>query len=193
MISRGRNRPCQAELSHVVRKYTIDQVKLGGGEGFLGLDDLHVVGNAGVEALSRQVQCFSCYPKIPLGLCHSFCCLNGIRAGRLQLPKRRLCRQFIRRQFCNAAVCGNASLTTPSNHVSDKPVNRPSENDIERFVPTRRSIEATIPSRLLKIASREDKFARLREIIRDLAASADIEEGYQDMREAFEILTEREK
>jgi hypothetical protein len=45
----------------------------------------------------------------------------------------------------------------------------------------------------LKIASREDKFARLREIIRDLAASADIEEGYQDMREAFEILTEREK
>jgi hypothetical protein len=28
---------------------------------------------------------------------------------------------------------------------------------------------------------------------RDLAASADIEEGYQDMREAFEILTEREK
>jgi hypothetical protein len=31
------------------------------------------------------------------------------------------------------------------------------------------------------------------EIIRGLAASADTEEGYQDMREAFEILTEREK
>jgi len=45
----------------------------------------------------------------------------------------------------------------------------------------------------LKIASREDKLARLREIIRGLAASEDIEEGYQDMREAFEILTEREK
>jgi hypothetical protein len=54
-------------------------------------------------------------------------------------------------------------------------------------------MEATIPSRLLKTVSREDKFARLREIIRDLAASADIEEGYQDMREAFEILTELEK
>jgi hypothetical protein len=77
--------------------------------------------------------------------------------------------------------------------TSFKPVNRPSENHIERFVPTRCSIEATIPSRLLKTASREDKFARLREIIRDLAASADIEEGCRDMREAFEILTELKK
>ena len=77
--------------------------------------------------------------------------------------------------------------------MAAKSVIRPSENDIERFVPTRRSIEATIPSRHLKTASREDKFARLREIIRDLAASADIEEGYQVMREAFEILTELEK
>jgi hypothetical protein len=89
----------------------------------------------------------------------------------------------------------NSAIAFPAicdGHFAEKPVNRPSEN-VERFVPTRRSIEAKIPSRLLKIASREDKFARLREIIRDLAASADIEEGYQDMREAFEILTEREK
>ena len=77
-------------------------------------------------------------------------------------------------------------------HLSEMPVNQPSEN-VERFVPTRRSIEAKIPSRLLKIASREDKFARIRDIIRDLAASADFEEGYKDMREAFEILTEPEK
>ncbi len=85
------------------------------------------------------------------------------------------------------------SSSIQNDPLAVKPASRPSENDIERVVPTRSSIEATIPSRLLKIASREDKFARLKEIIRGLAASADIEEGYQDMREAFEILSEREK
>ena len=86
-------------------------------------------------------------------------------------------------------ICRLVTLQTTS---PQSPVIRPGRN-VERFVPTRRSIEAKIPSRLLKIVSRGDKFARLREIIRDLAASADIEEGDQDMREAFEILTEREK
>ena len=58
IVGGARDRTCQTELGHIVGEDTVDQVKLGGGEGFLGLDDFHIVGNAGVKPLSRQVQCF---------------------------------------------------------------------------------------------------------------------------------------
>jgi len=62
-------------------EYTVDQGKLGGGEGFLGLDDFHIVGNAGVKALSRQVQRFSCYLNIPLTETHLTRCRPEIEVG----------------------------------------------------------------------------------------------------------------
>ena len=62
-------------------EYTVDQVKLGGGEGLLGLDDFHIVGNARVKPLSRQVQRFSCYLNIPLTQTHLTRCRPEIEVG----------------------------------------------------------------------------------------------------------------
>jgi hypothetical protein len=67
VVGGARNGSSEAELRDVVGEYAVDAVEFGGREGLLGLDDFDVVGDAGLETLTREVEGFFADLKIPLG------------------------------------------------------------------------------------------------------------------------------